>query len=310
MDAAPGLGEGLMRVGNAYLDGRIDLSGALKMGAEQVRSSWTTAHPKQALLDTATEVSAWGVSRGGIVGDAALYGGSVVGGVADGLLPNSKAEALIGAGLAPIGGPLMGKAVSGLNSLAARSVFTSFLAEDAGVVASRIGSATGQVFAEGFEGLASRYPPAFGRMGILPDNATSSAVDAGAFPQSLRMNPRDVRFTQDTVSPNFSDRGTISDTINQLRNGQISAEDFPAIRTVNYGGNVWTLDNRRLAVFSAAQVDDIPVRMLNLSDPAVNAEFLKKFNPINDGKNVVVVPSAGRAAARAVLRDYGMYGPN
>ena len=124
------------------------------------------------------------------------------------------------------------------------------------------------------------------------------------------MNPRDIRFTQDTVSPNFSDGGNISDTINQLRTGQISVNDFPTIRTVNYDGNVWTLDNRRLAVFSAAQVDEIPVQMLDLSDPAVNAEFLKKFNPINDGQNVVVVPSSGRAAARAVLREHGVYGPN
>jgi hypothetical protein len=141
-------------------------------------------------------------------------------------------------------------------------------------------------------------------------NVDGPVTDAGAFSETLRLNPRDIRFTQDTVSPNFSDGGHISDTINQLRTGQISADEFPTIRVVNYDGNVWTLDNRRLTVFSAAQVEHIPVQMLDLSDPVVNAEFLKKFHPINDGQNVVVVPSSARAAARAVLREYGAYGPN
>jgi hypothetical protein len=132
-------------------------------------------------------------------------------------------------------------------------------------------------------------------------------VADGALP---RMNPRDIRFTQDTVSPNWSDGGTISDTINQLRAGQISADAFPPIRAVNYDGNVWSLDNRRLTVFSAAQVDDIPVQMLDLSTPAVSREFWKKFNPIDNGQSVVVVPRSGQAAARSVLRQNGMYGPN
>jgi hypothetical protein len=64
----------------------------------------------------------------------------------------------------------------------------------------------------------------------------------------------------------------------------------------------------RLGAF--IQDDSIPVQMLYLSNQAVRAEFLKKFNPINNRQNVVVVPSSGRAAAQAVLREHGAYGHN
>jgi hypothetical protein len=65
-----------------------------------------------------------------------------------------------------------------------------------------------------------------------------------------------------------------------------------------------------LTVFKAAQVDSVPVQRLSLSDPAVQAEFLKKFKPINDGNMIIVVPKAERAAARQLLQEYGKYGSN
>ncbi len=92
-----------------------------------------------------------------------------------------------------------------------------------------------------------------------------------------------LRFTQDTVSSNFSDGGTLTDVVNQLRRGQLSPDDFPTIRIVEHNGKLYSLDNRRLAAFKAAQLDEIPVNRLDLADPAVKAEFLKKFNPVNDG---------------------------
>jgi hypothetical protein len=125
-----------------------------------------------------------------------------------------------------------------------------------------------------------------------------------------RMNPRDIRCTQDTVSPNFSDGGTLSDAVNQLRSGTITADSFPAIRVVEHNGKVYSLDNRRLTIFNAAEQDSVPIKRLSLSAPDVKAEFLKKFRPINDGQNIIVVPSKGRAAARAILREAGKYDPN
>lgn len=94
---------------------------------------------------------------------------------------------------------------------------------------------------------------------------------------SNRMRPGDIRFAQDTVSPNFGDDGAISDAVAGLRSGRIKPDDFPAVRVVEKDGVTYSLDNRRLATFSAAQVDDIPVQRLSLSDPDVTAEFFEEI---------------------------------
>jgi hypothetical protein len=140
--------------------------------------------------------------------------------------------------------------------------------------------------------------------------SSPSATKPATAEEAERMNPHDIRFSQDTVSPNFSDGGTLTDVVGQLRSGQLSANKFPTIRIVEHNGKIYSLDNRRLSAFKAAQLEDIPVQRLELSDPAVRAEFLKKFKPINDGWNNVVVPAAGRAEARRILREYGKYDPN
>jgi hypothetical protein len=143
-----------------------------------------------------------------------------------------------------------------------------------------------------------------------PDGGTPLETKPTAVDEAERMNPHDIRFTQDTVSTNFSDGGTITDVVNQLRNGKLSADEFPTIRTVEHNGKIYSLDNRRLSAFKAAQIEDIPIQRLDLSNPAVRAEFLKKFKPINDGWNNVVVPATGRAEARRLLREFGKYAPN
>jgi hypothetical protein len=48
------------------------------------------------------------------------------------------------------------------------------------------------------------------------------------------------------------------------------------------------------------------VHILSLSDPAVAREFMRKFNPVNAGLNIVIIPNAaGRDPAEEVLRAYG-----
>ncbi len=54
-----------------------------------------------------------------------------------------------------------------------------------------------------------------------------------------RVNPEDIRFTQDTVSPNFSDGGTITETIRDLLAGNISADEIPTIRVVEVDGKLF-----------------------------------------------------------------------
>jgi hypothetical protein len=143
-----------------------------------------------------------------------------------------------------------------------------------------------------------------------PKANSPSATKPVTAEQAERMNPHEIRFSQDTVSPNFSDGGTLTGVVGQLRSGQLSANKFPTIRVVEHNGKLYSLDNRRLSAFKAAQLEDVPVQRLELSDPAVRAEFLKKFKPINDGWNNVVVPAAGRADARRILREHGKYDPN
>lgn len=99
--------------------------------------------------------------------------------------------------------------------------------------------------------------------------------------------------------------------VNRLRRGgDLTADDFPTIRVVEHNGNLYSLDNRRLTAFKAAQLDDIPVQRLDLADPAVKAEFLRKFRPIIDGRMNVVVPTSGREDARKILREFGKYDSN
>ena len=123
-----------------------------------------------------------------------------------------------------------------------------------------------------------------------------------------RANPHDIRFTQDTISPHFSDRpGTINDTIQALRKEQITPDDISPIKVVEYKGQLWTLDNRRLASFQYAGVQDIPIIRVDLHDPKIQAEFRNKLNPIEGGRKIVVVPRRDREEARQLLREYGKY---
>ena len=114
-----------------------------------------------------------------------------------------------------------------------------------------------------------------------------------------------IKFSQPTISQNFSKNGQINDLIAGLKSGKVKPSDVPAIRVVERNGELVTLDNRRLAAFQAAGVD-VPIQRVSLADPAIAKEFAKKFNPVNGGEHIIVTANAsGRAAAEAVLRQHG-----
>jgi RHS repeat-associated protein len=116
-----------------------------------------------------------------------------------------------------------------------------------------------------------------------------------------------IRFTQTTVSPNFTKGGTINELIAKLRSGATAASDVETIRVVENEGVLWSLDNRRLLAFSQAGVKTVPVKIVSLADPAIAAEWAAKANPIGGvGRFIVVTPRAGRPAAEALLRSYGL----
>ena len=100
-----------------------------------------------------------------------------------------------------------------------------------------------------------------------------------------KMNPYEIRFSQDSISYNFRDgMGTIDQMAEGLRSGSINPDDIPLIRIFKRDGKIYTLDNRRLWAFREANID-IPYRW------ATDAEIKKegwKFTTVNDGSSVVV----------------------
>lgn len=120
------------------------------------------------------------------------------------------------------------------------------------------------------------------------------------------IEPHQIRFSQPTVSQNYSSGGEINDLIKGLRQGTIMPEDVPIIRVVEYEGKLYTLDNRRLVAFQNAGIEKIPVQRLSLKDPKIRKEFDRKWNPVNEGKKIVVIPNAdARESASELLREYG-----
>jgi len=119
-------------------------------------------------------------------------------------------------------------------------------------------------------------------------------------------NPLMIRFSQPTISQNFSDGRSINDLIQGLRSGWIRVNQIPTIRVVEYERNLVTLDNRRLAAFQNAKINSIPIERVNLRNQAIYEEFKEKFNPINYGKNIVVIPkSIERIPNEEFLRLHG-----
>jgi hypothetical protein len=121
------------------------------------------------------------------------------------------------------------------------------------------------------------------------------------------LDPKDIRFSQPTVSPNFKNGKSVSDLINDLRSGKISPYDLPPIQVVQRGGKLFSIDNRRLLAFNIAGIEKIPVEIVSLSDPFISQIFGERFNPILGlGKIVVVVRAADREAELANLAERNM----
>ena len=264
----------------------------LRNGGEGVRN--ISGNLAELVVDNTQGSFGFVAALGGAVGSLVQAGGDALAGVVD--FPGTLNAGIRDVGQAVTVGEQRGVALGvgqfiGTNQIAAGIVGNDINGQEiapADAFAEGIGRLSGTV-------LSAATPFASVRGGAAPARRAAAEV----------ADPRGIRFTQDTVSPNFSDGGTLTDAVRQLRSGQITAADFPTIRVVERNGQLFSLDNRRLTAFKAAQLDEVPVQRLNLSDPAVQKEFARKFRPVNGGLNNVVVPSAGRAEARRVLREFG-----
>ena len=114
--------------------------------------------------------------------------------------------------------------------------------------------------------------------------AYEDAVGSTLAARAGAVDPKSIRFTQDSIKGSFKSGGSLSETIEGLKSGKIDPESFPAIRTFERDEQVFTLDNWRLHVFQQAGV---PIRTVPASAEEVASEAWK-FTTKNGGESIRV----------------------
>jgi filamentous hemagglutinin len=138
-------------------------------------------------------------------------------------------------------------------------------------------SSTGDVGS--FGGGSGNISPANPTIKVDPSStASSSSVEF--------LDPNAIRFTQDSVSPLFQNGQSITALARGLESGTIDPADVSPIRVVDYENHLYTLDNRRLVSFQAANVD-IPAIRVPFSG-SYETEFWDKYSPIYEGLKVLI----------------------
>ncbi len=109
-------------------------------------------------------------------------------------------------------------------------------------------------------------------------------MSAKPCPAAKTIDPATVRFSQSSISRNFSSGGAIEDLAVGLRNGSVNPANIQPIRLVEQDGNLFSLDNRRLWSFQQAEVP-VPFRMATPQEAAGEAW---KFTTPNGGTSIRV----------------------
>ncbi len=99
-------------------------------------------------------------------------------------------------------------------------------------------------------------------------------------------NPRDIRYTQGSISKTFRDNKPITETIEGLRSGTLSPNQIDPIRTITQNEKTYSLDNRRLFAFKQAGVKSISILPQDISNPNIIKELRNKFTTITDGTKI------------------------
>jgi hypothetical protein len=103
-----------------------------------------------------------------------------------------------------------------------------------------------------------------------------------ALPRSIAA--RSVRFSQNSIGQSFKGgKGSVLQLGQDLASGQVSPGDLPPIRLFEQGGDLFSLDNRRLFAGQMANVD-LPYRMATQAE--LNAELPTKFTTQNNGTGI------------------------
>ncbi|TKJ19010.1 DNRLRE domain-containing protein [Blastococcus sp. CCUG 61487] len=110
------------------------------------------------------------------------------------------------------------------------------------------------------------------QVGTLVHNSSCQVID-----------PAVVRYTQSSAKKTFRDGQSVAGLAAGLRSGKISPGSVPAVRLVNRGGTLYSLDNRRLGAFKQAGVM-MPYRMATKREVA--REWTRKFTTRNGGRSI------------------------
>jgi len=132
-----------------------------------------------------------------------------------------------------------------------------------------------------------------------------------ALESAIRVNPADVRFTQDAGFSTFSDKRWIAQTMYEIVRKKLNPKDLPLMRVCHSSdGQLWSLDNRRLHVLRECGIRSI------LAEPVGDASTCleygnKRFGMYNgstsDGRVLIIKEASqsggkkGKASLAAVM---------
>ncbi|MEW6179163.1 MAG: hypothetical protein AB1522_04470 [Chloroflexota bacterium] len=115
-----------------------------------------------------------------------------------------------------------------------------------------------------------------------PTNELKTTLQVGS--QAIQKIPANlIRFTQSSISPVTRAGYYLDDLTNEIQNGFFRGY----LRVVEYQGNLYSLDNRRLAAFKLLD-EEIPVIIEDLSNPAIQSEFVRKFTTLTHGISILI----------------------
>jgi len=151
------------------------------------------------------------------------------------------------------------------------------------------------------KGLARSFALAISVLAILAPNAAwADYYTADEFAgidcaDNNTIDPTKVRYSQDTISRNFSTNGTVQNLIDELNDSIKTAADIPPITLVEINpdqvvrgdGNmiaagVYSLDNRRLYAFTTTTK---PIRCTKKTDALTRGDR-RKFTTDNNGTSI------------------------
>lgn len=105
------------------------------------------------------------------------------------------------------------------------------------------------------------------------DTSTLHMVGVGCVPPTTQLDPRQIRFTHDRISPSFSSGIGLDDTIESILTGQMKVDTIPPLEVVEHHAQYYSLSNRRLFVFrvlaSLGKMSRIAVKIVPPSSPRV-----------------------------------------